>query len=164
MFLVRKILVDNDGSLGDRNNVNCVSIEEKMGVHGSATCVLSFENSLGYLVGEPNKGLQAMFSMMNTERIAVGMQGLGLSEIAYQNGLSYAKDRIQGRDLKEHKNPEMEADPLLVHPDVRRMLLRSKALIDGSRMLACWTALAVDKSVTPIPAVLAAPIVDADAT
>ena len=146
LFLVPKILVDNDGNLGDRNNVNCVSIEEKMGVHGSATCVLSFENSLGYLVGEPNKGLQAMFSMMNTERIAVGMQGLGLSEIAYQNGLSYAKDRIQGRDLKEHKNPKMEADPLLVHPDVRRMLLRSKALIDGSRMLACWTALAVDKS------------------
>ena len=146
LFVVPKFLVNDDGTLGARNKVKCVSIEEKMGVHGSATCVLSFENAEGYLVGEPHDGLAAMFSMMNTERIAVGLQGLGQSEIAYQNGLAYAKDRIQGRDLKEPRNPEGEADPLIVHPDVRRMLMRSKSLIDAGRMLACWTALAIDKS------------------
>ncbi|OIR20610.1 MAG: acyl-CoA dehydrogenase [Marine Group III euryarchaeote CG-Epi1] len=147
LFLVPKILVNDDGSLGDRNGVNCVSIEEKMGVHGSPTCVLSFEDSLGYLVGEPHKGLEAMFSMMNNERIAVGMQGLGVAEISYQNALLYAKDRLQGRDLKGAKKPSEEADPLLVHPDIRRMLLRAKALIDSSRMLSAWTALAIDRSV-----------------
>jgi hypothetical protein len=146
LFLVPKYKVKEDGTLGGRNGVNCVSIEEKMGVHGSATCVMSFEESEGYLIGELNEGLAAMFSMMNTERIAVGLQGLGQAEIAYQNALSYAKDRIQGRDLKEPRNPEEEADPLIVHPDVRRMLLRSKSLIDSGRMLACWTALAIDKS------------------
>ena len=145
LFLVPKYVVNEDGSLGERNGVNCVSIEEKMGVHGSPTCVMSFENAKGYLVGEINDGLAAMFSMMNTERIAVGLQGLGVAEIAYQNGLAYAKDRIQGRDLKEPRNPENEADPLIVHPDVRRMLMRSKALIDSGRMLACWTALSIDK-------------------
>ena len=146
LFLVPKYKVNNDGTLGEHNNVNCVSIEEKMGVHGSATCVMSFENSEGYLIGKPNEGLAAMFSMMNTERIAVGLQGLGQAEIAYQNALAYARDRIQGRDLKGPKNPEEEADPLIVHPDIRRMLLRSKALIDSGRMLACWTALAIDRS------------------
>ena len=146
LFIVPKFLVNDDGTLGERNKVKCVSIEEKMGVLGSATCVLSFENAEGYLVGEPHDGLAAMFSMMNTERIAVGLQGLGQSEIAYQNGLAYAKDRIQGRDLKEPRNPDGEADPLIVHPDVRRMLMRSKSLIDAGRMLACWTALAIDKS------------------
>ena len=147
LFLVPKFLVDEDGGLGERNGVKCVSIEEKMGVHGSATCVLSFEDAEGYLVGEPHEGLTAMFSMMNNERIAVGLQGLGISEIAYQNGLAYAKDRIQGRDLKEPRNPEEEADPLIVHPDVKRMLFRSKCLIDAGRMLACWTALSIDKSI-----------------
>ena len=146
LFLVPKYHVNDNGTLGDRNGVNCVSIEEKMGVHGSATCVMSFENATGYLIGEINEGLAAMFSMMNTERIAVGLQGLGQAEIAYQNGLAYAKDRIQGRDLKEPRNPDEEADPLIVHPDVRRMLMRAKTLIDSSRMLACWTALAIDKS------------------
>tara|TARA_B100001250_G_C19713384_1_gene750231 strand:+ start:1 stop:1203 length:1203 start_codon:yes stop_codon:yes gene_type:complete len=146
LFLVPKFKVKDDGTVGVHNNVNCVSIEDKMGVHGSATCVMSFENSEGYLIGELNEGLAAMFSMMNTERIAVGLQGLGQAEIAYQNALSYAKDRIQGRDLKGPKNPEDEADPLIVHPDIRRMLLRSKALIDSGRMLACWTALAIDRS------------------
>jgi len=146
LFLVPKYHVNDNETLGDRNGVNCVSIEEKMGVHGSATCVMSFENATGYLIGEINEGLAAMFSMMNTERIAVGLQGLGQAEIAYQNGLAYAKDRIQGRDLKEPRNPEEEADPLIVHPDVRRMLMRAKTLIDSSRMLACWTALAIDKS------------------
>ena len=146
LFLVPKYHVNDNGTLGDRNGVNCVSIEEKMGVHGSATCVMSFENATGYLIGEINEGLAAMFSMMNTERIAVGLQGLGQAEIAYQNGLAYAKDRIQGRDLKEPRNPEEEADPLIVHPDIRRMLMRAKTLIDSSRMLACWTALAIDKS------------------
>jgi len=147
LFVVPKFLVNEDRSLGERNGVKCVSIEEKMGVHGSATCVLSFEDAEGYLVGEPHEGLPAMFSMMNNERIAVGLQGLGISEIAYQNGLAYAKVRIQGRDLKEPRNPEEEADPLIVHPDVKRMLLRSKCLIDAGRMLACWTALAIDKSI-----------------
>ena len=146
LFLVPKFLVNDDGTLGKRNGVKCVSIEDKMGVHGSATCVMSFEDAEGYLVGEPHDGLAAMFSMMNTERIAVGLQGLGQAEIAYQNGLAYAKDRLQGRDLKEPKNPDGEADPLIVHPDVRRMLMRSKSLIDAGRMLASWTALAIDKS------------------
>ena len=146
LFLIPKYKVNNDGTLGDYNNVNCVSIEEKMGVHGSATCVMSFEDSEGYLIGELNEGLAAMFSMMNTERIAVGLQGLGQAEIAYQNALAYAKDRIQGRDLKGPKNPDDEADPLIVHPDIRRMLMRSKALIDSGRMLASWTALSIDKS------------------
>jgi len=146
LFLVPKYKVNGDGKLGEHNNVDCVSIEEKMGVHGSATCVMSFDNSEGYLIGELNEGLEAMFSMMNTERIAVGLQGLGQAEIAYQNALAYAKDRIQGRDLKGPKNPDDEADPLIVHPDIRRMLLRSKALIDSGRMLACWTALSIDKS------------------
>ena len=146
LFLIPKFKVNDDGSLGDHNNVNCVSIEEKMGVHGSATCVMSFENSEGYLIGELNDGLAAMFSMMNTERIAVGLQGLGQAEIAYQNALAYSKDRIQGRDLKGARNPDDEADPLIVHPDVRRMLMRSKSLIDSGRMLACWTALAIDRS------------------
>ena len=146
LFLIPKYKVNNDGTLGDYNNVNCVSIEDKMGVHGSATCVMSFEDSEGYLIGELNEGLAAMFSMMNTERIAVGLQGLGQAEIAYQNALAYAKDRIQGRDLKGPKNPDDEADPLIVHPDIRRMLMRSKALIDSGRMLASWTALSIDKS------------------
>ena len=146
LFLIPKHKVNEDGTLGDHNNVNCVSIEEKMGVHGSATCVMSFEDSEGYLIGELNEGLAAMFSMMNTERIAVGLQGLGQAEIAYQNALAYAKDRIQGRDLKGPKNPDDEADPLIVHPDIRRMLMRSKALIDSGRMLASWTALSIDKS------------------
>ena len=146
LFLVPKFKVKGDESLGEHNKVNCVSIEEKMGVHGSATCVMSFEDSEGYLIGEPNEGLAAMFSMMNTERIAVGLQGLGQAEIAYQNALAYAKDRLQGRDLKEPRNPDEEADPLIVHPDIRRMLMKSKSLIDSSRMLACWTALAIDKS------------------
>ena len=145
LFLIPKFKVKDDGSLGDFNNVNCVSIEEKMGVHGSATCVMSFEGSEGYLIGELNDGLAAMFSMMNTERIAVGLQGLGQAEIAYQNALAYSKDRIQGRDLKGARNPDDEADPLIVHPDVRRMLMRSKSLIDSGRMLACWTALAIDR-------------------
>ena len=147
LFLVPKFLVNEEGNLGSRNGVKCISIEEKMGVHGSATCVMSFEDAEGYLIGEPHEGLAAMFSMMNTERIAVGLQGLGQSEIAYQNGLAYSKDRLQGRDLKEPKNPDGEADPLIVHPDVRRMLLRSKSLIDAGRMLASWTALAIDKSI-----------------
>ena len=147
LFLVPKFLVNNDKSLGDRNGVKCMSIEEKMGVHGSSTCVLNFEDATGYLIGEPHNGLSAMFSMMNHERISVGLQGLGISEISYQNGLAYAKDRLQGRDLKGPKNPDEEADPLIVHPDVRRMLLRSKALIDAGRMMSCWIALAIDKSV-----------------
>ena len=113
LFLIPKFKVNDDGSLGEHNNVNCVSIEEKMGVHGSATCVMSFEDSEGYLIGELNDGLAAMFSMMNTERIAVGLQGLGQAEIAYQNALAYSKDRIQGRDLKGARNPEDEADPLI---------------------------------------------------
>ena len=146
LFLVPKYRVNKDGTLGEHNSVNCVSIEEKMGVHGSATCVMSFEDSEGYLIGDLNEGLTAMFSMMNTERIAVGLQGLGQAEIAYQNALAYSRDRIQGRDLKEPRNPDEEADPLLVHPDIRRMLMRSKALIDSGRMLACWTSLSIDRS------------------
>ena len=146
LFLVPKFIPASDGSLGERNSIRALSIEEKMGCKGSPTCVIALEEAQGWLIGEPNHGLRAMFSMMNHERLAVGMEGVGIAEIAYQNGLAYALDRLQGRDLKGARYPEQEADPLIVHPDIRRMLLRAKSLIEGMRCLAVWTGISIDRS------------------
>ncbi|MFN7136585.1 MAG: acyl-CoA dehydrogenase C-terminal domain-containing protein, partial [Thermomonas sp.] len=125
-----------DGTVGERNAVRCGAIEHKMGIHGSATCVMNFDGAEGYLVGQPHKGLQAMFVMMNSARLGVGVQGLGLSERAYQNALRYARERLQSRALSGPKYPDKPADPLIVQPDVRRMLLTQKALIEGGRLLS----------------------------
>jgi len=144
LFLVPKFVPDADGSPGARNAVRCARIEEKMGIHGNATCALDFDGAVGTLVGEPNKGLQAMFVMMNAARIGVGMQSLGLMEVAYQNSLDYAKERLQMRSLTGVKAPEKPADPIIVHPDVRRMLLTQKAWAEGSRAFACWLGLQAD--------------------
>ena len=146
LFLVPKFIPASDGSPGERNSIRALSIEEKMGCKGSPTCVIALEEAQGWLIGEPNRGLRAMFSMMNHERLAVGMEGVGIAEIAYQNGLAYALDRLQGRDLKGARYPEQEADPLIVHPDIRRMLLRAKSLIEGMRCLAVWTGISIDRS------------------
>jgi alkylation response protein AidB-like acyl-CoA dehydrogenase len=144
MFIVPKVKVARDGSLGGANAVRCGSIEHKMGIHASATCVMNFDDAEGWLIGEPHKGLMAMFTMMNAARLGVGIQGLGLSERAYQNALRYARDRLQMRALSGAKFPEKPADPIIVHPDVRRMLLTQKALIEGSRLLSYHATLALD--------------------
>lgn len=144
MFLVPKYLPTEEGKPGTRNGVTCGSIEHKMGIKGSATCVLNFDDATGWLVGEEHKGMRAMFTMMNGARLAVGMQGLGLSEVAYQNALAYAKDRLQGRSLTGPKNPSGVADPILVHPDVRKGLLRVKAFNEGMRSLALWVGILID--------------------
>jgi len=144
LFLVPKILWHDDGSPGARNGVRCAGIEHKMGLAGSATCTLQFEDAVGYLVGEPNRGLHCMFTMMNAARLAVGMQGLGLAEIAYQNARAYARERLAGRALGGARYPDRPADPIIVQPDVRRMLLTMKAGIEGARALAYWTAVNID--------------------
>jgi alkylation response protein AidB-like acyl-CoA dehydrogenase len=148
LFLVPKFHVNEDETLGEHNNVSCGSIEHKMGIHASATCVMNFDDSKGYLVGELNKGLACMFTMMNFERIGVGIQGLGAAVRSYQNALEYAKDRLQGRalDSKEKgvKNPNQEADSIMVHGDVRRMLLNMKALNEGSRGLSSYISMQLD--------------------
>ena len=136
LFVVPKFKVDRDGTVGARNAVRCGAIEHKMGIHGSATCVMNFDGAQGYLVGQPHKGLQAMFVMMNSARLGVGVQGLGLSERAYQNALRYARERLQSRSLAGPKLPDKPADPIIVHPDVRRMLLSQKALVEGGRLLS----------------------------
>jgi alkylation response protein AidB-like acyl-CoA dehydrogenase len=144
LFVVPKFLVKEDGSLGDRNAVSCGSLEHKMGIHGNATCVMNYDGATGWIVGEENKGLAAMFIMMNAARMWVGMQGLGQAEIAYQNAAAYAHDRRQGRALTGPKDPAEKADTLFVHPDVRRMLMEAKALTEGLRALMLWGALQVD--------------------
>jgi alkylation response protein AidB-like acyl-CoA dehydrogenase len=147
LFIVPKFLVNEDGSLGARNGVVCGSIEEKMGIHGNSTCVLNYDGATGYLVGEPEKGLAAMFIMMNAARLGVGLQGLAQGEVAYQNALAYAKDRRQGRALVPgERDPDAKADPIIAHPDVRRMLLEMKAFNEGARALVLWGALQVDIS------------------
>ncbi len=147
LFVVPKFLVNEDGSLGERNGVTCGSIEHKMGIHGNSTCVLNYDGATGWLVGEPEKGLAAMFIMMNAARLGVGLQGLAQGEVAYQNAVAYAKDRRQGRALKpEDRDPEAKADNLFVHPDVRRMLMEAKAFNEGARALILWGALQVDLS------------------
>ncbi len=145
LFVVPKFIPNADGSLGARNGYQCARIEEKMGIHGNSTCVLDFEGASGWLVGEPNKGLNAMFLMMNAARLGVGLQGLGLMEIAYQASVTYARERLQGRSLTGPKNPEQSADPIIVHPDIRRMLLTQRAYLEGSRAFLYWVALLIDE-------------------
>ncbi|MDP1626496.1 MAG: acyl-CoA dehydrogenase C-terminal domain-containing protein [Parvibaculum sp.] len=146
LFLVPKFLVNDDGSLGNRNGVSCGSLEEKMGIHGNATCVLNYDEAIGWLVGEEHKGLRAMFTMMNEARLGVGLQGLSQSEAAYQNAVIYALERLQGRSLTGPKAADKPADPLIVHPDIRRMLLDIKSFNEGARALLVWTALHGDLS------------------
>ncbi|WP_454916717.1 acyl-CoA dehydrogenase C-terminal domain-containing protein [Xanthobacter sediminis] len=144
LFLVPKFLPKEDGTPGPRNGVMCTGIEHKMGIHGSSTCQMAFEEATGWLVGEPHKGMRAMFSMMNSERLSVGTQGLGLGEAAYQAAVAYAKERLQGRSLTGAKHPDRPADPIIVHPDVRRMLMTMRAYNEGCRALAGWVARALD--------------------
>ena len=145
LFLVPKFVPNADGSLGARNGIQCARIEEKMGIHGNATCVMDLDGALGWPVGEANKGLNAMFIFMNAARLGVGMQSLGLMEAAYQNSAAYAKERIQSRSLSGPKAPDKQADPIIVHPDVRRMLLTQRAYTEGSRALAYWVSLMIDQ-------------------
>lgn len=144
LFVVPKFLPDAEGNPGERNGVTCGSLEHKMGIHGNATCVMNFDGAIGYLVGPPNKGLACMFTMMNAARLGVGIQGLGLIEASFQNSLSYARDRLQMRGLSGKQAPEKPADPIIVHPDVRRMLLTQKAFAEGGRMLVLYTAQMLD--------------------
>src|SRR5262245_35248727 len=144
LFIVPKFLPGSDGAPGARNGVVCGSIEEKMGIHGNATCVLNYDGATGWLIGEPNRGLQSMFTMMNEARLAVGVQGLAVSEVAYQNAVAYAKERRQGRALSGAKFHNEAADPIIVHPDVRRMLMTCKAVNEGARALVLWTAIKGD--------------------
>ncbi len=144
LFVVPKFLVNEDGSLGTRNGVTCGSIEHKMGIHANSTCVMNYDGATGWLVGEEMKGLAAMFIMMNAARLGVGLQGLGIAEVAYQNAVQYAHDRRQGRALTGAKDPQEKADTLFVHPDVRRMLMEAKAQTEGLRALIMWTALQAD--------------------
>jgi len=148
LFIVPKFIPDANGAPGQRNGIKCGSIEHKMGIHGNSTCVMNLDGATGWLVGEENKGLNAMFVMMNAARLGVGMQGLGLTEVAYQNSLVYAKERLQMRSLTGPKAPEKPADPIIVHPDVRRMLLTQKAYAEAGRAFAYWAALNIDKELS----------------
>jgi alkylation response protein AidB-like acyl-CoA dehydrogenase len=144
LFVVPKFLPKDDGSVGVRNGVSCGSIEHKMGIKASATCVMNFDEATGWLVGQPHKGMRAMFTMMNAARLGVGIQGLGLGEAAYQGALLYAKERLQGRALKGAQSPDKPADSILVHPDVRKNLLTMKAFTEGMRALSIWTGINLD--------------------
>jgi len=145
LFVVPKFLVNEDGSLGERNRLQCGALEKKMGIHGNATCVMNYDGATGWLVGEPEKGLAAMFIMMNAARLGVGLQGLAQGEVAYQNAAAYAKDRRQGRALRQdERDADAKADPIIVHPDVRRMLMESRAWNEAGRALVLWGALQVD--------------------
>src|SRR6478752_1073621 len=145
LFVVPKFLVSEDGSLGERNKLQCGALEKKMGIHGNATCVMNYDGAKGWLVGEPEKGLAAMFIMMNAARLGVGLQGLAQGEVAYQNAASYARERRQSRALKQdERDPNAKADPIIVHPDVRRMLMEAKAWNEAGRALVLWGALQVD--------------------
>ena len=145
LFIVPKFLVNDDGSLGDRNGAQVGKIEEKMGIHGNSTCVMNYDEAIGYLVGEPHKGLKYMFTMMNEARLGVGMQGLSQAERAYFHALEYAKDRLQGRDVTGAKNPNGPADPLIVHPDIRRSLMIQKSFIEGGRAMLFWCSQLIDQ-------------------
>jgi alkylation response protein AidB-like acyl-CoA dehydrogenase len=144
LFIVPKVLVNQDGALGERNAVQCGSLEHKMGIHGNSTCVMNYDGAKGWLLGAEMKGLAAMFIMMNAARLGVGIQGLSQAEVAYQNAVAYARDRRQGRALTGPADPEAKADPIFVHPDVRRMLMDGKAFTEGARALYLWAALLVD--------------------
>jgi len=145
LFLVPKFLVNEDGSLGERNTMSCGSIEHKMGIKGSATCVMNFDNAKGWLVGEENKGLACMFTMMNYERLGVGIQGLGAAEASYQNAVEYARDRIQSRAPTGPVAKDKAADPIIVHPDVRRMLMTMKAFNEGGRAFSTYVGTFLDQ-------------------
>ncbi|GAC1409567.1 MAG: acyl-CoA dehydrogenase C-terminal domain-containing protein [Burkholderiaceae bacterium] len=145
LFLVPKLLPNADRSIGARNLIFCGALEEKMGIHGNSTCQMNLDGATGWIIGQPNKGLNAMFVMMNAARLGVGMQSLGLTEVAYQNAALYAKDRIQMRSLSGVKAPERAADPIIVHPDVRRMLLTAKAYAEGGRAFSSYVALMIDR-------------------
>jgi alkylation response protein AidB-like acyl-CoA dehydrogenase len=145
LFVVPKFLVNDDGSIGARNKLSCGALEKKMGIHGNATCVMNYDGAKGWLVGEPEKGLAAMFIMMNAARLGVGLQGLAQGEVAYQNAVAYAKERRQGRALRQdERDTNAKADPILVHPDVRRMLMEARAYNEAGRALVLWGALKVD--------------------
>ncbi|WP_454017053.1 acyl-CoA dehydrogenase C-terminal domain-containing protein [Azospirillum sp. Marseille-Q6669] len=144
LFLVPKFLPKDDGTVGPRNGVACGSIEHKMGIKASATCVMNFEDATGWLVGEPHKGMRAMFVMMNAARLAVGIQGLGVAEVSYQNAVAYARERLQGRSLKGTAHPDKPADPIIVHPDVRRNLLTARAYTEGARALGALVGYKLD--------------------
>jgi len=145
LFLVPKFLPNADGTIGARNPIFCGAIEEKMGIHGNSTCQMNLDGATGWLIGQPNKGLNAMFVFMNAARLGVGMQGLGQTEVAYQNAVTYAKDRLQMRSLSGAKAPELPADPIIVHPDVRRMLLTARAYAEGGRAFSSYVALQIDR-------------------
>ena len=144
MFIVPKFKVNEDGSLGERNGVRCASIEHKMGINASATCVLDYDDAEGFLIGNPNEGLKAMFTMMNSARLGVGVEGLGKAEVSYQNAVAYARERLQGKAVDGRRVENKPADPIIYHPDVRRMLLTSRSFVEGARALAAWAALQVD--------------------
>ncbi|QEE34929.1 acyl-CoA dehydrogenase [Octadecabacter sp. SW4] len=146
LFIVPKFLVNDDGSLGDRNPVTVGKIEEKMGIHGNATCVMNYDGAKGYLLGEEHKGMRAMFTMMNEARLGVGLQGYAQSEVAYQNAVAYANDRLQGRAVTGAENPDGPADPLMVHPDIRRNLMDQKSFNEGARAFTYWGAYLIDRA------------------
>ena len=146
LFIVPKFIVNDDGSPSVRNGVSVGKIEEKMGIHGNSTCVMNYDEATGWLLGEEHKGMRAMFTMMNEARLGVGMQGLSQAEAAYQNAVEYAKDRLQGRDVTGAKNPNLPADPLIVHPDIRRNLMDQKSFIEGARAFILWGATMIDKA------------------
>ncbi|NWE53638.1 acyl-CoA dehydrogenase C-terminal domain-containing protein [Brevundimonas sp. P7753] len=144
LFVVPKFLVNEDGSVGERNGVQCAGLEHKMGIHGNATCVMAYENAKGWLIGEEGRGMNNMFVVMNEARLGTGLQGLAIGDAAYQAAVEFANDRLQGRALTGAKNPDGPADPIMVHPDVRRMLMESKAFVEGGRAFILWTALQAD--------------------
>lgn len=146
LFIVPKFIVNEDGSLGERNGVSVGKIEEKMGIHGNATCVMNYDEATGYLIGEMHKGMRAMFTMMNEARLGVGLQGYAQAEVAYQNAVAYANDRLQGRDVTGAKAPEKSADPIIVHPDIRRNLMDQKSFTEGARAFTYWGAYLIDRA------------------
>jgi 3-(methylsulfanyl)propanoyl-CoA dehydrogenase len=146
LFIVPKFMVNDDGTLGARNGAACGMLEEKMGIHGNSTCVMNFDDATGYLLGDEHKGMRAMFTMMNEARLGVGLQGLALSEVAYQNAVDYAKDRLQGRAVTGVANPDGPADPLIVHPDIRRSLMDQKSFSEGGRAFIAWGAMMIDQA------------------
>ncbi len=146
LFIVPKFLVNEDGSLGARNGVSVGKLEEKMGIHGNATCVMNYDEATGYLIGEMHKGMRAMFTMMNEARLGVGLQGYAQAEVAYQNAVAYANDRLQGRDVTGAKAPEKSADPIIVHPDIRRNLMDQKSFTEGARAFTYWGAYLIDRA------------------
>ena len=146
LFIVPKFMVNEDGSLGARNAVAVGKIEEKMGIHGNATCVMNYDGATGFLLGDEHKGMRAMFTMMNEARLGVGLQGYSQAEVAYQNAVAYAKDRLQGRDVTGVKNPKGPADPLIVHPDIRRNLMDQKSFVEGARAFTFWGASLIDQA------------------